>query len=67
MSLTKQQLKDRKQGLFGTDASMLDGTNVYHDEYYLYKVKRGGFGCCCVCIYLFGHYYSHFIQVNLIH
>ena len=41
MSLTKQQLKDRKKGLFGTDASMADGTNDYHDEYYLYKVKRG--------------------------
>tara|TARA_Y100001949_G_scaffold167498_1_gene165239 strand:- start:590 stop:1468 length:879 start_codon:yes stop_codon:yes gene_type:complete len=41
MSLTDQQLKDRRKGLFGTDASMADGTNAYHDAYYLYKVKRG--------------------------
>ena len=40
MSLTKQQLKDRRQGLFGTDASMADGTNTYHDGYWLYKTKR---------------------------
>jgi predicted phage-related endonuclease len=41
MSLTKQQLVARKKGLFGTDASMLDGTNVYHDIFWLYKTKRG--------------------------
>jgi predicted phage-related endonuclease len=41
MSLTKQQLVARKKGLFGTDASMLDGTNAYHDIFWLYKTKRG--------------------------
>jgi predicted phage-related endonuclease len=41
MSLTDQQLIDRKNGLFGTDASMLDGTSPYNDSYYLYRVKRG--------------------------
>jgi len=41
MSLTKQQLKDRKKGLFGTDASMLDETSPYNDPYFLYKCKRG--------------------------
>jgi predicted phage-related endonuclease len=41
MSLTKQQLTDRKKGLFGTDASMLDETSPYNDPYFLYKCKRG--------------------------
>ena len=41
MSLTKQQLIDRKKGLFGTDASMLDETSPYNDPYFLYKCKRG--------------------------
>lgn len=41
MSLTDKQLIDRKNGLFGTDASMLDGTSPYNDSYYLYRVKRG--------------------------
>lgn len=41
MSLTKQQLILRKKGLFGTDASMAEGTNDYHDAFWLYKTKRG--------------------------
>lgn len=41
MSLTDKQLKDRKTGLFGTDASMLDETSPYNDPYFLYKCKRG--------------------------
>jgi predicted phage-related endonuclease len=41
MSLTDQQLIDRKKGLFGTDASMLDETSPYNDPYFLYKCKRG--------------------------
>jgi len=41
MSLTEQQLTDRKKGLFGTDASMLDETSPYNDPYFLYKCKRG--------------------------
>jgi len=41
MSLTKQQLIERTKGLFGTDASMADSTNDYHDVFYLYKTKRG--------------------------
>ena len=40
MSLTKQQLIDRMTGLFGTDASSADGTNEYHDSFWLYKTKR---------------------------
>ena len=40
MSLTKQQLADRKKGLFGTDASSTNNTNDYHDAYWLYKTKR---------------------------
>jgi predicted phage-related endonuclease len=41
MSLTEQQLIDRKKGLFGTDAGMLDETSPYNDPYCLYKFKRG--------------------------
>ena len=40
MSLTKQQLVQRKKGLFGTDASATNGTNEYHDAFWLYKTKR---------------------------
>ncbi len=40
MGLTKQQLSDRMMGLFGTDASCADGTNDYHDAFWLYKTKR---------------------------
>ena len=41
MGLTKQQIAERLEGLFGTDASMAENTNDYLDAFWLYKTKRG--------------------------
>ena len=38
--LTNKQIEDRLSGLFGTDASAIEGTNEYFGELELYKVKR---------------------------
>ena len=39
--LTDKQIKQRLNGLFGTDASAIEGTNEYFGLHELYKIKRG--------------------------
>jgi putative phage-type endonuclease len=39
--LTDKQIEKRKSGLFGTDASAIEGTSEFLGAYELYKIKRG--------------------------
>ena len=39
--LTDKQIELRKSGLFGTDASAIEGTNIYFGPRELYHIKRG--------------------------
>jgi len=42
--LTDKQIEARLKGLFGTDASAIEGTNEYFGQLELYKIKRGEIG-----------------------
>jgi len=41
MSLTKKQLKERKLGIFGSEASIIEGCHYKCDPFWLWNVKTG--------------------------